>query len=99
LRIPLPPVEIAISQPPPSLGAETTQMKVIDEKRSAHSFTLTLAAQAGTEETLHLRENVPGLHVHCEQARIGDERNGLRPVTVTFPAGNGYVTQTVVFSW
>jgi hypothetical protein len=99
LRIPLPPIEIAISQSLPGLGAETTQMKVLDEKRSARSLALTLAAQGGTEETLYLRENSPGLQLHCEQARIGDERNGLRTATVTFPPGSGYVKQNLIFSW
>jgi glycogen debranching enzyme len=99
LRIPLPPVEVAIKEELPPFGAETKQMKVLDEKATAHSLTLTLAAQGGSEQMLLLKENAAGLKVHTDDARIGTAADGLRSLSVSFPAGTGYVTKTVTLSW
>ena len=99
LRIPLPPVEVAISPHLPDPGAETTQMKVLAEQRTARSLTLMLSAPPSAEGILYLRENTPGLHVHVENGAIGSPRNGLQLVTVTFPSGAEAVTQHVTFSW
>ena len=99
LRIPLPAVEVAIPRNLPVSGAITEQMKALYEERTSRSLTLTLAAQGSAEETVYLRENAPGIHVSTGQGSIGPERDGLRPVRVRFPPGEGYVTQTVTFSW
>lgn len=99
LRIPLPAVEVSILEQLPAFGAATREMKVLGEVRAGRSLTLTLAAQGSAQETVYLRENEPGLFVRTAQGLIGPEQDGLRPVTVKFPGGSGYVTQTITFSW
>jgi hypothetical protein len=92
-------VEVAIVRHLPQPAATTQQFKVLDETRSGPSLKLTLSGQASSTETLMLRENAPGLNVTCAGATLGVAKNGLRLLTVTFPAGTGYVTTTVTFSW
>lgn len=99
LRIPLPAVEVAIAPKLPLPGAETREMKVLDEERGDRTLTLTVEGQGGGEGSLELRENAAGLDVRAENAVLGPARNGLRPMTIHFPAGEGYVTQTVPLSW
>jgi glycogen debranching enzyme len=99
LHIPLPPVEVAIQQHLPEFGSETRQMKVLDEQYTANSFKLTLAAQASSTQTLLLRENAPGIDVHAQDVKMDPAENNLRKIKVDFPAGNGYVTKTVTFTW
>jgi hypothetical protein len=99
LTIPLPAAEVAISQHLPEAGATTRQMKVLDEQSTMRSLTLTLAAPASAEETVVLRENASGLRMKCEGGTLGAAENGLRPVTVRFPAGDEYVTTTVTCVW
>ncbi|HEY1648423.1 MAG TPA: hypothetical protein VGF96_10595 [Terracidiphilus sp.] len=99
LRIPLPAVEVAVAAHLPEFGAETAQMKILEERRTERSLILTLSAPAGTEEKLYARENLPSLQVHAQQGSLGPEQNGLRPVTVQFQPGTGYVTETVTLSW
>ncbi|MGB7169515.1 MAG: hypothetical protein WBD32_10980 [Acidobacteriaceae bacterium] len=99
LHIPVPAVEVAIPASLPTPGAQTEQMKVLDEQRTSRSLTLTLSAPGSSTQTFSLRENAPRLHVTIDHGEAGPARDGLRPVTVQFPAGTGYVTQTVTFSW
>jgi hypothetical protein len=104
LRIPLPAVEVAIDPTLPPTGSDTRQMKILDEDYGPRTLTLALEGQGGSQATLQLRENAPGLQVRAQNATIGSEpygpaQNGLRPITFRFPAGAGYVTQTVTFSW
>ena len=99
LHIPLPPVEVALKQELPSFGSETSQMKVLDEESAPHSLKLTLEAQAGSRQTLQLRQNAAGLRVHTEGAEIGPAKDGLSDLSMAFPDGSGYVTKTVTLSW
>jgi hypothetical protein len=99
LHIPLPPVEAAISQKLPPFGQETMQMKVLDEKIASHSLTLTLAAQASSQQTLLLKQNAAGIRIHTDDAKIEPEANGVSNLAVSFPNGSGYVTKTVTISW
>ena len=99
LRIPLPAAEIVVKQELPLFGDETHQMKVLDEETTASELNLTLAAPALSRQTILLRKNAPNLRVRTHDADIGSAKNGLRVVTVMFPAGDGYVTKTVTFSW
>jgi hypothetical protein len=85
LHIPLPEVEIAIGHQLPAFGEETRQLKVLDQKMSAHRLELTLAGIGGVRYSLLLRENVANLKVHANGASIGDLNHGLRPVSVEFP--------------
>jgi hypothetical protein len=99
LHIPLPDIEIAIAHGLPQFGAETRQLKILDQQISPHRFTLTLAGLGGTSAQLLLRENVADLQVHAEGATLGDLNRGLRPVTVEFPNLGGYRTLTIPFTW
>jgi glycogen debranching enzyme len=99
LEIPLPAVEAVLPQSPPSFGAETEQLKVLDEQRTGRSLTLTLSAPSFSNHTFFLRENLAGIRVHATHASLGAEQDGLLPVTVTFPEGTGYVRQTITFAW
>lgn len=100
LSIPLPAVEVAVEERLPDFGAETEQLKVLNEQYSAHTLQLTLEAPGGTTQHLHMRANVAGLHmmyVHGVLAAAG--ASGLRDVAVTFPAAEGYTTQIAVLRW
>jgi hypothetical protein len=99
LHIPLPDMEVAVAIPVPEFGAESHQLKVIDQKVAAHSFALTLAGIGGETYKLQLRENAPNLHIHADGATLGASSQGLRSAKVTFPPGAGYTDKTVVFSW
>lgn len=99
LRLPLSPVEVKMDQALPAFGSETRQMKVLDERTEAHAVKLTLAAHGGSRQTLWLRENAAGLKVRSQDAEIGPLRDGLRLITVSFPAGDGYVTKDVAIGW
>ncbi|MFP5226856.1 MAG: hypothetical protein ACLGXA_04455, partial [Acidobacteriota bacterium] len=74
-------------------------MKVLNQQITPRSLILTLSAPGSSTQTFTVRENAPRLHLTADHATIAPAQNGLRPVTVHFPAGNGYVTQTVTFSW
>ena len=63
LHIPAPPVEVSIPAGLPMPGAQTEQMKVLDEQRTPHSLTLTLSAPGSSTQTFSLRENTPRLHL------------------------------------
>ncbi len=99
LHIPLHEVEVAIAHESPEFGAETRQLKVLDQQQSARRCTLTLSGVGGTTYNLLLRENAAHLAVHAEGATLGTLNRGLRPVTVVFPDSPGYGTRTVEFSW
>jgi glycogen debranching enzyme len=99
LHVPTPAVEVAVPAALPIPGAQTEQMKVLNEQHTPHSLTLTLSAPGSSTQTFSLRENLPHLRLTADHAEIGPEHAALHPVTVQFPAGQGYVTQTVTFSW
>lgn len=99
LCIPLPDVEIAIEHRLPEFGAETRQLKALDQQTAPHRLTLTLAGVGGTSSQLLLRENVANLAVHADGAALGDLHNGMRPATVVFPNLPGYQTKTITFTW
>jgi hypothetical protein len=99
LRIPLPDVEAAYASQLPEFGAETRQLKVLDQQATAHRLTLILSGVGGTTYNLRLRENAANLHIHADGAALGALDHGLRAVTVEFPPGTGYATKTVEFSW
>jgi hypothetical protein len=99
IRIPLPPVEIAIIHRQPEVGAQTRQLKVLDEHSDGHHCDLSLEGLGGKTYTFLLRENAPALHVHADGAELGTIDHGLRVVSVTFPNGPAYVHKAVSFSW
>jgi glycogen debranching enzyme len=94
LRIPLPPVEVSIPHALPLPGARTHQLKVLDESRTDHSYTLELEAEAGTELHLPLNRNDPTAEVQAQGATlVGDD------LQITFPAGVGYESLKVTLTW
>jgi glycogen debranching enzyme len=99
LHIPLPAVEVAIGHQLPEFGAQTQQMKVLDQQNAAHRFTLTVAGIGGTNSRLLLRENIANLKVSADGATLGESIRGMRLVTVEFPNHGGYQTRTITFTW
>ncbi|MDI3253453.1 MAG: glycogen debranching protein [Bacillota bacterium] len=101
LRLALPPVEVGVPHALPLPGAETRQLKVLNQKQDAHSLTLELEAQGGSAYDLPLRLN--GLHSrpHVEGASIAQPEtpSALGRLHVVFPAGDGYQQQTVQITW
>lgn len=92
LTIDEPAVEIGIPTTLPEQGAETKQLKVLDEQIATGQAVFQLEAQAQSEYDLPLRLN--RRNVKVEGATI--EGGKLR---VRFPAGEGYQSQTVKFTW
>jgi hypothetical protein len=99
LHIPLPDVEVAMSHALPEFGAETKQLKVLDQEWTPRQYSLTLSGSGGSTYQLLLRENAANLHVHAEGAALGPLVHGLRTATVIFPANVGYTTRAVTFQW
>jgi glycogen debranching enzyme len=96
LRIPLPAVEVGLSPALPEPGSVTSQMKVLDQRASAHSLELRLSAPANTLQTLFLRLNDQGIHLQIEGAERSADSSELR---VRFPAGAGYTEKKINLSW
>ena len=94
LRIPLPAFEVAICHGLPLPGARTVQMKVLNEVSDPHSLRLELEGIAGSEAVLQLRRNDIAAHLQVDGA-------DLQPDTlhVHFPAGSGYISQTLTLRW
>lgn len=99
LTVPLPAVQAGIATELPLFGAETRQMKVLDEIYGDHSLSLTLAAQGGSTQQLILRENLTNLRVTAAGAHLGPQAEGTRTVEVKFPDAPGYIEKTVTFHW
>ena len=73
-------------------------MKVLHEKINEQRLELTLSAPSSSHQTISLRENRAGLHLHSTDAQLGSSSNGLRDSEIVFPAGNDYVTKVVRIS-
>jgi glycogen debranching enzyme len=101
LRIPLPPVEVGIPHTLPLPGAETQQLKVLNQKEDARSLTLELEAQGGSTYDLPLRLNGLRSTVHAEGATVSlpASHTGLGKLQVAFPMGAGYQKQTIRITW
>jgi glycogen debranching enzyme len=94
LRLPLPPVEVAIRHGLPLPGARTAQVKVLSESHEPHSLRLELEAMGGTESTLTLCLNDPKADVMIEGTKLDADN-----LHVNFAPGSGYVTQIVTIRW
>jgi hypothetical protein len=99
LRIPLPAVEVGISEHLPEFGAETHQMKALTESYSDRSLVLQLSAPGGGTQTLMVRENAPAIRLTTKDGDLGSAEDGIRPLQVRFPEGAGYKEKTVTLSW
>lgn len=89
---PLPPVELSIPAELPLEGALTSQLKVLDERVSEHRAEFTLAAPGGSAYELPVRLN------NSNAAAQGGELRGGK-LHLQFPAGAGYQTKMVIFTW
>ena len=94
LRLPLPAFEVAISHGLPLPGARTLQMKILDEASDARSLRLDIEGIAGSEAVLQLRRNDAAAHLQVDGADLVSDT-----LQVHFPAGSGYVSQTVTLRW
>ncbi len=111
LIIPLPAVEVGFEQRLPLFGATVKQMKVLDEQYTAHSLKLTLAAPAGSVETMDVRENAAGAGTQATGAILEMHSQEMGSLHIEFPAGagssaesnagpdDGYVEKTVTLTW
>jgi hypothetical protein len=96
LTLPLPAIEVGIGHGLPEAGSITSQMKVLDQRRSGHSLSLRLSAPANSQQTLFLCVNDPKVHL---RPTGGDITPGSSTMRVQFPAGIGYVEKEVTLSW
>jgi len=48
---------------------------------------------------LNVRENGPVKNLATNDGDPGAAKNGLRPLTVHFPGGEGYIEKTVTLRW
>ncbi len=92
LRLDLPPVEVGIPHGLPEAGAQTQQLKVLDEQYGGNRLVITVEAPAGSTQELPLRINRPGLRVS------GAETDG-RMLRIRFRPGSGYQREVVALSW
>jgi hypothetical protein len=89
-------VEVGLAHGLPEPGRATAQMKVLDQRADARSFSVRLSAPANTRQTLFLRLNDPRIHLRIEGAEVSAGSSELR---VEFPAGEGYKEKEVKLSW
>ncbi len=99
LRIPLSAVEAGIEEHLPAFGAETHQMKVLDQSYTEHALVLKLSAPGGSSQILSIRENGPVKSLATSDGDLGIAQNLIRPLTIHFPHGAGYVDKTVTLRW
>ncbi len=99
LRIPLPAVEAFTRNELPHFGAETQQLKVLEEDSDTHQLTLQLEAPGGSTQTILLRENVPHLVLHIEGATSSEPRDGIRKLSILFPSSAQNAKTTLRIRW
>jgi hypothetical protein len=87
-----PAVQITFPTSLPDQGAETSELKVLDEQTSAHQAIFRFEAQAQSAYDLPVRLNRPNITVAGAELSKGK-------LHLTFPAGTGYEAETVTFRW
>jgi hypothetical protein len=85
-------VEIAIPATLPEEGADTRQLKILNEAYSAHAATFTIAAWGGSRYELPVRLNRQ--HVAVRGAEMFRDK-----LHIEFPGSNAYQIKTVEFAW
>jgi len=99
LQIPLPVVEVGVTQDLPEPGSPTQQMKILDQQSTSNSLTLRLSAPAGSTQTLWLRVNRPQPQLRATGITISDAKTSLQKLQLDFPAGTGYIEKEISFNW
>ena len=93
LHVPLPGVEVELPNELPPPGSTTEQLKVLDEERTANSYTLTLTGQGGSVHALKIRLN------SVKRVRVTGATMAADRLSVTIPEGTGYQRQVVKMEW
>ena len=100
LTIPLPAIEVGMdygaADALPSPGADTTGVKVLDQRQSGHELSLQLEAPGNSTHRLFLRRNGVAAHVTANGCGATLNRDSL---DVRFPDGAGYQQCTLIISW
>ncbi len=104
LFIPLPAVEAGAQQHLPTFGSETSQPKVLEQQYQPHALVLHLAAPAGTDFTMDVRENAAVKNLTADGATLHPGTSGLQQLRISFPSGHAdstqpYVEKTVTLRW
>ena len=92
LVLQLPGVEVGIPAEIPAAGANTSQLKVIDERGAENRFDVEFEAPGGKTYDLPVRLNRS--NVRASGAELAGSRLHLK-----FPAGSGYQKLSVHFTW
>ena len=92
LRLSMRPVEISVPAELPEAGSRTHGLKVIEERYSERSATVTFSGPAGGRYRLPLRRNRAGITVEGASTSDND-------LLLAMPPGSRYETQTVTFRW
>lgn len=74
-------------------------MKVLQESYADRSLVLRLSAPGGSTERLSVRENGAGVKAVTTDGELGAVEDGVRPLQVRFPPGDGHVEKTVTLAW
>jgi hypothetical protein len=105
LRIPGPPVEVGMDYSAnaalPRPGERTTMLKVLSQQADPHSIGLELEGQAGSTQTLYLRQKDRHQHLDVQGGAVNaDGKLEVRFLADTpNGAGGGYVRQQVTLRW
>jgi hypothetical protein len=75
--ITLPAIEIGIPHDLREHGKPYSQLKVLDERTSAHSPRLQICAPASSRQRLFLRLNDPKIHLRIEGAEVSCDSSDL----------------------
>lgn len=92
LGIALPPVEVGLPHGLPEAGAQTQQLKVLDEQYAANSLTITVEAPGGSTHELPFRVNRSGLRLS------GAETDG-HTLHIRFRSGTGRHQEVIHLTW
>ena len=91
-EIDLPAIELELSHALPAPGSITSQPKVLRQEMHERSADFEIEGQGGTVVDAFLRLNRERVSI------LGAERMGDK-LRIAFPAGEGYRSQTIRFSW
>lgn len=92
VRVPLPPIEIGITDDQPLEGNATQALKAVGETYEPHRTGFTLTAPAGSTHSIYVRDNTGN-------ARSDGFTRGVDHMNVQFPPGTGFQEKTIWFNW
>jgi hypothetical protein len=92
VSIPLPAAEIMLPHSLPLPGAQTEQLKAVDEQHGEKHIAITLEAPGGSAFELQVRMNRPGVKVSGGELSSGRLR-------IQFPPGEGFQRKLITLEW